>query len=88
MYLPRADRSFGSDYIFLQLSNLNKERKNGTILTQMYELDRAHWKSLDSEERRCDTENKNYVAKCVIHFLENLIGCSMGMTDSDNGLGR
>ena len=88
MYLPRADRSFGSDYTYMQLSELERERGSGMVLQQMYEVDRAHWKSLDSKERRCDPENKNYVTKCITKFLENSIGCSMGMPESNKKVDR
>ena len=88
MYLPRADRSFGSDYTYMQLFELERERESGMVLQQMYEVDRAHWKSLDSKERRCDSENKNYVTKCITKFLENSIGCSMGMPESNKEVDR
>ena len=88
MYLPRADRFFGSDYNFMPLSELERERGSGMVLQQMYEVDRVHWKSLDSKERRCDTENKNHVTKCITKFLENLIGCSMGMLESNKEVDR
>ena len=89
MYLPRADRAFGSDYTLIHLSEFEREKGgSGMILHQMYEIDRAHWKSLDSKERRCDTDNKNYVTKCITKFLQNLIGCSMGMPESNKEVDR
>ena len=89
MYLPRPDRIFGSDYYMLQgLSELANERENNTEYQQYYEVERAHWQSLDSEEKRCDVENRNNATKCITHFFENSIGCSMGIAESDHELNR
>ena len=85
MFFPRADGSFGSDYVYLQVPEFVD---NGTIYHQLFKFNRAHWKSLDSEEKRCDVGNNNYLTKCVASFLDNLIGCSMGIAQSDNYLNR
>ena len=85
MYLPRADKIFGSEYILLR----HKEKmENGTEFHQIYDVERANWESLDSQEKRCDSENKNYATKCITNFLENYIGCSMGMAESDTEMER
>ena len=88
LFLPRPDRIFGSEYYLLQMSELAKEMDNSTEYHQYFEMERSYWKSLDSEEKRCDVENRNNATKCVTHFLENSVGCSMGISESDNELER
>ena len=88
MYLPRPDKIFGSDYNLLRLSELPQEMENNTEYHQYFEVERAHWESLDSEGKRCDVENRNHATKCVTRFLETSIGCSMGIAESDNELKR
>ena len=88
MFLQRGDRIFGSEYIILQKEELKKHIKNGTDYTQTYEIKRTYWESLNSEEKRCDNENKNHATRCITNFLENLIGCSIGMAESGMKLER
>ena len=83
MYIPRADKIFGSEYIITE-----EVWENGTSYHQYHEFGRTHWKSLDTEEKRCDTENQYNTTKCITHFLENSIGCSMGMAESDTEVER
>ena len=87
-FIQRADRVFGSEYIIFQNPEFQKEIKNGTDYIQVYEVQRTYWEALDSKERRCDEENKHYPTECVTNFLEDSIGCSMGMAESDDKLER
>ena len=88
MFLPRADRIFGSEYIILHKEEFKNHIKNGTDYMQGYEIQRTYWESLNSKDKRCDDENKNYATKCVTNFLENSIGCSLGMAESGMNVER
>ena len=86
MFQPRADKIFGSDYTILEIEEQIKERLgNGTdtLYYQYYEFARTHWKTLDTPEKRCNSENKYNATKCITRFLENSMGCSMNMAESD-----
>ena len=70
MYLPRADKIFGSEYILLR----HKEKmENGTEFHQIYDVERANWESLDSQEKRCDSENKNYEPSALLISLRIIL---------------
>ena len=91
MFQPRADKIFGSDYILMEMQEQIAERTgNGTdtLYYQYHEFGRTHWKSLDTPEKRCDSENKYNATKCITHFLESSMGCSMSMAESDREMKR
>ena len=84
MYMPRVDRIFGSEYIVIHKSTWENE----TAYYQYHEFGRTHWKSLDTQDKRCDVENRYNATKCITLFLENSIGCSMGMAESNRDVKR
>ena len=88
MYLQRPDKIFGSNYIMFRKQQFDKGIKNRTDYIQVYEIQRTYWEALDSKEKRCDEGNKNRTTECITQFLENLIGCSLGMAESENQLER
>ena len=85
MHFPKIDRVFGSEFISIDLTEkyeeaVNKGWKNQVHFEQTFELSRTHWKTLDTPGKRCD--DKKAIAnttQCIAHFVENTIGCSMGM---------
>ena len=42
----------------------------------------VHLKAIDTPEARCDVENKDNTTECIAKYLEDSIGCSMGMAGS------
>ena len=89
MYFPRPDKIFGSDYIILDIAEIiQKETLNETGLYQYFELERTFWKSLNTTEKRCDMGNTAHTTKCITNFLEQTIGCSMGLAESNPDVKR
>ena len=81
MFLPNDDRVFGS--YFLKIIPPSDVRKN---YYQEYDISRTHWKSVDRPEFRCNSHNeKENTTKCLTEYLENKIGCSMGLQESRSG---
>ena len=89
LYLPRPDKIFGSSYLWFKKQLFEKEGiKNGTDYMVVYDIQRTYWEALDSKEKRCDEDNKNHTTECITQFLENLIGCSLGMAEGGNQVDR
>ena len=81
MFLPNNDRVFGS--YFLKIVPPTDASKN---YYQEYEISRTHWKSVDRREFRCNSRNeKENTTKCLTEYLENKVGCSMGLQESHYG---
>ena len=92
MYVPKIDNIFGSEFIALQVDSARmKAKKNGSeyhIIT-VYKMAKTHWKALDTPIKRCRSENKEAnTTKCIVQFLENRIGCSLGLAKSNSKVKR
>ena len=88
MYVPKMDKIFGSEFIALQVDSARmKAKKSGTeyqIIT-VYNLAKTHWKALNTPHKRCRSENiEANTTKCIVQFLENRIGCSLGLAKSNS----
>ena len=64
-----------------------------THIFQDFRFTRVHWKALDNEKQRCDSqrsykEENNTVTECIVAYLEKEIGCSMGLQGSNPHVGR
>ena len=83
MYLPRQDGAFGSFYFFKKLPPYN-------VLTyDNYLLERTHVKTLNTQNQRCDEENSGVdTTTCITKYLEQTVGCSMGLHGTDPDLKR
>ena len=81
MFLPNNDRVFGSHYLkIIPPSDTFKD------YYQEYDISRTHWKSVDRPEFRCNSRSeKENTTKCLTEYLENKIGCSMGLQGSLSG---
>ena len=60
---------------------------------QDFRFTRVHWKALDNEKQRCDSqrsyaEENNTVTECIVAYLEREIGCSMGLQGSNPNVRR
>ena len=84
MYLPRQDQLFGSYYFPVGMPT---DKEVFTIAS--YELERTHWKTLNTEKDRCDeTDSEANTTKCITQFLEQSVGCSMGSYGADPSMER
>ena len=80
MYIPKQDEAFGSFCIYRMMT-----KHEGKI----YRIERTRWKTLNTEKQRCDNENAtNNTTKCITRYIEETIGCSMGMYGRDQDLKR
>ena len=84
MYFPKRDEAYGSSYIFKRMP-----KREGTMYSQKYRLERTHWKTLDTENQRCDevNDNKN-TTQCITTYIEKTVGCSVGMFGTDPHMKR
>ena len=91
MYMPKINRVFGSEFMYLKVdSALMKEKSNpGNHVYQYYKMTQTQWKALDTPQKRCTYDNKEAnTTQCLTHFLEHRIGCSMGLARSDPKVAR
>ena len=93
MYFPKMDKIFGSEFMALQVDSarVKKAKEEGTAFRIMavYKMAKTHWKALDTPLKRCKSENKEAnTTKCIVQFLENKIGCSMGLAKSNSKVKR
>ena len=80
MYIPKLNNAFGSFYFY---KNLRGSNCNSTC-QQSYLLTRTRKKILNHDDQRCDESNgAANTAQCITSYLEERIGCSMGLYGSD-----
>ena len=85
MLFPRHDNIFGSHTYDMDWDpeRVSVNKAYGRIsFRQHLELERIHLKAIDTPEARCDVENKDNTTECIAKYLEDSIGCSMGMAGS------
>ena len=79
---------FGNDNFFLDTSRVER-RARATELLRGFKVKRTLWKSLDTPSKRCDKSNTDAnTTKCITQYLEDTVGCSMGLARSDPGVER
>lgn len=84
MYFIKQDKPFGSYYFPLAMPSDKK-----VIWIANYELERTHWKTLNTENERCDeTDSEANTTKCITRYIEQSVGCSMGYHGTDPKLER
>ena len=50
----------------------------------LYNLERIHWKTLNTESERCDeSESEPNTTICITRYIEQSVGCSMGYHGTD-----
>ena len=90
MYFPKIDKIFGSEFIALQVDSarMNAKEKNTSYhIFDSFNMAKTHWKALDTPLKRCKSENREAnTTQCIIRFLEQNIGCSMGLAKSNEKL--
>ena len=93
MYIPKIDKIFGSEFLSLQVDSarMKKAKEQGTAyhISTVYNMAKTHWKALDTPLKRCRSETKEAnTTTCIVQFLENKIGCSLGLAKSNSKVKR
>ena len=80
MYLPNYEHTFGSSFLKITLPPFEREGSSDFRFAQEYLIRKTHLKALDKDTQRCDRGNivENTI-KCITRFLEQEVGCSMGL---------
>ena len=88
MYIQNPTKLYGSEYFRISLPS--GEHTNGNGYYQQFRLSQIHWKAVDQKSQRCE-DRQSYlkrnktVAECINNYLEQEIGCSMGLQGSRHG---
>ena len=86
MFLPNHDKVFGSHFLKIVPPTVKSKDDRAKNYYQEYDISRTHWKSVDRPEFRCNSRSdKENTTKCLTEYLENKIGCSMGLQGSLSG---
>ena len=84
MYFPRGDEIYGSEFIYLRMDQHVEENKTYQI---NYQMKKTHWMAVDNPDKRCDdSSSEANTTQCITRYLEQTIGCSMGLAGSDEQL--
>ena len=88
IYLPKSDEIYGSAFLLLNV-DVNKEGRKGLNFHQTYMMSTTQWKAMDTEKKRCDKGSEEAeTTKCITRYLENKIGCSLGLSGSNPNVVR
>ena len=86
MFLPNNDKIFGSHSVKVD-SPANYKDGGVNSYYQEFDISRTRWMNLDQAESRCSPHKSEVnTTKCITEYLENRIGCSMGLQGTDTGL--
>ena len=86
MYFP--SELFGNDNFFLDMSRVERSAR-ATEYLRGFKVRRTLWKSLDTPSKRCDKSNTDAnTTRCITQYMEDRVGCSMGLARSDPGVER
>ena len=85
MYFPKDDEIFGSYYNYFDYGPLKKG-----FYQQTFTVSRTRWKTIDISNKRCDADThfEPNTTECITHYLEEKIGCSMGLKSSNKNVDR
>ena len=92
MYTPKIDNIFGSEVIAANLDRVRinaKPEGTGYDISQYFKMKKTLWKALDTPAKRCNSYNTEAnTTQCLTDFLEQKIGCSMGLAKSNSSAPR
>ena len=92
MYFPKIDNIFGSEVKTVHLDPSRMKAKpegTGYSVFEYFKFQKTHWKALDTPLKRCRSDNTEAsTTQCLTHFLEHKIGCSVGLSGSDQEVRR
>ena len=99
MYFPNPTTIYGSEFFYLkpppELATIIHKTNYQLYhyYSQNFRLSQTEWKAVDQETSRCEekhiySEKTKSVAECIVGYLEQEIGCSMGLHGSQSGTKR
>ena len=89
MYFPKINGVFGSDFTYLKLDRSRLKDRNTTGFYTFYTMKQTQWKELDTPRKRCKVGSAvANTTRCITQYLEDKVGCSMGIARSDPQLRR
>ena len=75
------DEIYGSELILLKVDDAPPNHK---VYHQSYKFRKTYWKALDTPEKRCDESSlEANTTQCITRYLEQTVGCSLGLAGSD-----
>ena len=80
MYFPKDDTIFGSNVIYKNdFTNYEGDYYQALGIT------RTRWKSLKTDNNNCDDDQEieANATKCITHYMEDKIGCSVGLSGNN-----
>ena len=80
----KVDDIFGQKDIPMNVGDQLKNSLQFRHFRKDFKIKRTHWKALDRPEKKCSegTTEAN-ITKCIAHFIEQTIGCSIGVLGSN-----
>ena len=85
---PNTKELFGSDAFVLDVSGIVRTAE-ATNFIQDCKIRRTRWKLLDIPTKRCDMSNTEAnTTMCLTKYMEETVGCSMGLASSDPAIER
>ena len=78
MIFPKFDGIYGSAYL-MKIGLAQRSYQ------QIFFISRTHWRTLSNENKMCDEDHNTEanLTRCYTRYLENTIGCSIGMLGSN-----
>ena len=87
MYIPKINKVFGSEFIYLKVDSTMMKDHN--YVYTFYKMSQTQWKALDTSQKRCKSDGREAnTTQCLTKFLEQRIGCSMGLARSNPKVAR
>ena len=91
IYLPKINGVFGSDFTYVKLDKARMKEMNTTKchIYTFYQLTQTQWKALDTPQKRCISDKTEAnTTQCITRYLEDRVGCSMGLARNDPEITR
>ena len=89
MYIPKRDEAFGSFYFYVTMPMSANATPMQYLGEQSYRIERTHYKTLRTENQRCDDRvDATNTFTCITKYLEQTVGCSIGMYGTDSTILR
>ena len=89
MYIPKRDEAFGSFYFYITMPMSVNATPMQYLGDQKYRIERTHYKTLKTENQRCDDRvDASNTLSCITKYLEQTVGCSIGMYGTDSTIQR
>ena len=91
IYLPKINGVFGSDFTYVKVDKARMKEMNTTEchIYTFYQLTQTQWKAFDTPKKRCISDKRAAnTTQCITRYLEDRVGCSMGLARNDPEIQR